>query len=53
MSQKRYNTEKRERKQLKEKERYWMNHYPRRKLDYSSAFEQSHLASILADACVI
>lgn len=32
---------------------HWMNHYPRRKLDYASAFEQSQLASILSDACVI
>ena len=31
---------------------HWMNHYPRRKLDYASAFEQSQLASILSDACV-
>ena len=32
---------------------HWMNHYPRRKLDYASAFERSSLASILSDACVI
>lgn len=32
---------------------HWMNHYPRRKLDYASAFEHSPLALILADACVI
>ena len=32
---------------------HWMNHYPRRKLDYASAFEQSELASILSDSCVI
>ena len=32
---------------------HWMNHYPRRKLDYASAFEQSSLAAILSVACVI
>lgn len=32
---------------------HWMNHYPRRKLDYASAFERSQLALILSDACVI
>jgi IS30 family transposase len=32
---------------------HWMNHYPRRKLDYASAFERSPLAPILSDACVI
>ena len=32
---------------------HWMNHYPRRKLNYASAFEQSSLAAILSDACVI
>jgi IS30 family transposase len=32
---------------------HWMNHYPRRKLDYASAFDQSSLAAILSVACVI
>ena len=32
---------------------HWMNHYPRRKLEYASAFEQSFLAPILSKACVI
>ena len=32
---------------------HWMNHYPIRKLDYASAFEQSKLARILSAACVI
>lgn len=32
---------------------HWMNHYPRRKFNYASAFEQSELAFILSDACVI
>lgn len=32
---------------------HWMNHYPRRKLEYASAFEASELASILSSACVI
>lgn len=32
---------------------HWMNHYPRRKLDYASAFERSSLASTLSNACVI
>ena len=32
---------------------HWINHYPRRKLLYASAFEQSAFASILADVCVI
>ena len=32
---------------------HWMNHYPRRKLHYASAFEQSKLAPILSAACVI
>ena len=27
---------------------HWMNHYPRRKLDYASAFEASSLAAVLA-----
>lgn len=32
---------------------HWMNHYPRRKLEYASAFEASPLASILHISCVI
>ncbi|MBR3504893.1 MAG: IS30 family transposase [Clostridia bacterium] len=32
---------------------HWMNHYPRRKLDYASAFEASQLAAVLAQRCVI
>ena len=32
---------------------HWMNHYPRRKLDYASAFELSSLAAILSVACAI
>ena len=32
---------------------HWMNHYPRRKLEYASAFELSSLAPILSKACVI
>jgi len=32
---------------------HWMNHYPRRKLLYASAFEASPLAAILHQACVI
>ena len=32
---------------------HWMNHYPRRKLEYATAFEQSPLASILSETCVI
>ena len=32
---------------------HWKNHYPRRKLDYASAFDQSSLAAILLVACVI
>lgn len=32
---------------------HWMNHYPRRKLDYASAFEASPLAAILHLARVI
>lgn len=31
----------------------WMNHYPRRKLSYSTAYEVSDLAKILASASVI
>ena len=31
----------------------WMNHYPRRKLDYSTAFDESLFAKILASASVI
>ena len=32
---------------------HWMNNYPRRKLEYATAFEQSPLASVLSEACVI
>lgn len=32
---------------------WWMNHYPRRKLDYSTAFDESDIAKILASASVI
>lgn len=32
---------------------HWMNHYPRRKLGYASAFEASPLAAILHQGCVI
>ena len=32
---------------------HWMNHYPRRKFDYASAFERSPLAPILSVASVI
>lgn len=32
---------------------HWMNHYPRRKLDYASAFEASSLAAVLAQRSVI
>ena len=32
---------------------HWMNHYPRRKQDYASAFEQSALSRFLSAACVI
>ena len=32
---------------------HWMNHYPRRKLEYAPAFERSPFASILSEACVI
>ncbi len=32
---------------------HWMNNYPRRKLDYASAFQVSPLALLLSSACVI
>ncbi len=32
---------------------HWMNNYPRRKLEYASAFESSPLAKILSASCVI
>jgi IS30 family transposase len=32
---------------------HWMNNYPRRKLEYATAFERSPLAAVLSEACVI
>ncbi len=32
---------------------HWMNNYPRRKLEYATAFERSPFAAVLSEACVI